>query len=48
MGAGGDTHSNHSSVERTQRLGTALWGRGSPEGPLCFRGTGALPPEWAG
>ena len=27
---------------------TALWGRGSPEGPCCFRATSALPPEGIG
>jgi len=47
MAAGGDPEAKHSSVELMPRMCTALRGRGSPEGPSCFRGISALPPEKA-
>jgi len=48
MAAGGDPESKQISVWREETVCTALWGRVSPEGPSCFRGTSALPPEGAG
>jgi len=38
MAAGGETPSNQTSVWLEEHVGTALWGRVSPEGPFCFRG----------
>jgi len=48
MAADGDPQANQTSVQREERMCTALWGRVSPKGLSCFRGTSALSPEWAG
>ena len=51
MAAGGDTQANLTSVQRDERVCTALQGMVSPEGLLYFQGRppGPLsPPEEAG
>jgi len=48
MATGGNPQSNQTSVRLEEYVCTALWGRTSPEGPACFWGIAALPPEWAG
>jgi hypothetical protein len=48
MVARGDPVLNYPGIPAGRRGVTALWGRVSPEGPSCLRGTSARPPEGAG
>jgi hypothetical protein len=55
MSASGDPQATQTSFELEEHMYMVLWGRVSPEGPSCFRGTsapvcrrpatGRLPPE---
>jgi hypothetical protein len=51
MVAGVETQANSSSFQLEEHVCTAIWGRGSPEGPCGFQGTSPdslSPPEAAG